>query len=373
MSAKLQEMAQISVFHGIGTPFEICNVPIKVSTDTVLVRVALATICGSDLHTVSGRRSTEVPCVLGHEVIGTVASPTVLRSAKGNPLLEGDRIIWSLTTSCGTCCYCVNKNLPQKCEAMHKYGHSPYIDGNSLSGGFSTHIQLKSGTTIYHIPDTIKNKEAVPISCALATVLNGLDTIGIYPKETAIIHGAGMLGIYAACYLHEQGYRTIVNLDRNAKRLQMAERFGATHTINTNDSSTLEIDEALKELTKGRGVDLAVEVSGAPLALSNLIEWLGIGGRCLTLGYVYPNSGISVNAHQIVRKCLTLRGIHNYHPASLGKALNFVEKVRENYPFEELIGKTYSLSDIDSAFEHAFRQDTIRIAIDPCASYTISE
>ena len=96
-----------------------------------------------------------------------------------------------------------------------------------------------------------------------------------------------------------------------------------------------------------------------------LITWLGIGGRCLTLGYVYPEANFSVDAHQIVTKCVTLRGIHNYHYTMLGKSVDFVAENRTRYPFAELIGETYQLADINTAFEQAFHQEALRIAIAP--------
>jgi len=365
MSKDIQEFAQISQFHGINIPFEISEVPMTTTKDAVLVRVSLATICGSDLHTVSGRRSAEVPCVLGHEIVGTVAAPTHLCSADGKPLHEGDRITWSLTASCGTCHYCVNTNLPQKCETLFKYGHARSEEANTLSGGFATHILLRQGTTIYHIPDAITAEEAVPINCALATVLNGLETIGTHLGKTAVIHGAGMLGIYAACYLREQGYDIVAVVDMNAARLEIAKRFGATHIFNPDTTSTVAINAEVKKLTGGHGVDLAVEVSGATSALPDLIEWLAIGGRCLTLGYVYPNANTCVDAHRLVTKCVTLCGVHNYHPTILREALRFVEDNRTRFPFASLIGETYPLTEINTAFTHALRQDAIRIAIHP--------
>ena len=363
-----QQVAQIALFHGVDTPFEICEIPVKVSANTVLARVNLATICGSDLHTVSGRRGTDVPCVLGHEAVGTVAAPTDLHSAEGKQLQVGDRIIWSLTTSCGACHYCVTKKLLQKCETMFKYGHAQWICEDTLSGGFASYIQLKAGTAIYSIPDTIQDAEAAPINCALATVINGLETVGTYPGETAIIHGAGTLGIYAACYLRENGYETVAIIDKNAPRLQMAEQFGATHTLNADTTSTEDITTILKGLTDGRGIDLAIEVSGAPSALPDMIDWLAIGGRCLTLGYVYPLQNIPFNVHRLVTKCIKLQGVHNYHPTALKTALDFVEKHRTRYPFAALIGRIYPLSEIDAAFAQAFCQDVLRIAIDPHAN-----
>ena len=361
----MQISAQISQFHGVGIPFEVCETPVAATSNDVLVRVSLSTICGSDLHTVSGRRGAETPCVLGHEIIGTLAAPTHLQSATGDTLREGDRVTWSMTTACGICDYCVNHNLPQKCETMFKYGHARNEGEASLSGGFSTHILLRPGTAIYRIPDTVTDREAVPINCALTTVVNGLGTIGMQHGETAVIHGAGMLGIYAACYLRENGYKRVVVVDLNEERLAIAKHFGATDTFNPNKTPVSEIDEALKTLTDGRGADLGVEVSGATIGIPNLITWLAIGGRCLTLGYVYPNANISVDAHQLVTKCITLRGVHNYHWTALGTALKFIEESRERYQFGELIGKTYPLSEINTAFADAMDQEALRIAIAP--------
>lgn len=358
-------VAQVALFKGVGMPFEFCEVPISETTNTVLVKVSLSTICGSDLHTVSGRRGAEVPCGLGHEVIGTVAASTDILSTDGKPLREGDRIVWSLTTSCGECHYCANKNLPQKCKTMFKYGHAQGVGENVLTGGFATHIKLRKGTTIYHIPDSINDVEVVPINCALATVINGLHAIGTRSGETAVIHGAGMLGLYAACFLREEGYKIIASVDKNESRLQIAKQFGATHTFNPGTTSTKEIDSVLKDITHGHGIDLGVEVSGAPSALPNLFTWLTVGGRCTTLGYVYPLDSVPLNLHQLVTKCISLKAVHNYHPQVLKSALSFIENNRSRYPFAELVGATYPLLKIDDAFEAAFRHDTIRVAICP--------
>ena len=154
-------LAQISRFHGTGTPFEICEVPVPVTSDNMLIRVSLSTICGSDLHTVLGRRGADTPCVLGHEAVGTIAAPTPLRSATGEPLHEGDRVTWSLMASCGRCEYCTSRKLPQKCEVLFKYGHARSEGATTLSGGFATHILLQPGTAVYHIPENITDAEAV--------------------------------------------------------------------------------------------------------------------------------------------------------------------------------------------------------------------
>lgn len=362
----MRQSVSTALFHGAGQPFELCEQQITTpNADEILVRVSLATICGSDLHTFTGRRAAPVPCVLGHEAVGRIVAPTEARDAYGDPLCEGDRVTWSIMAACGTCEYCNRRNLPQKCEKLFKYGHarseSPYL----LNGGFAEEICLRSGTAIYRIPDAVSDIEAAPLNCALATVLSGLAPLDLTGKSSAVVQGAGMLGIYAACCLRERGFEIVACVDRVAERLRIAKTFGATHTFNLSEDSAVEVGTALHGLTGGHGVDLAVEVSGSEAALVNSLDWLGNGGSCLTLGYVFPHANVTVDAHKIVTKCLAVRGNHNYHPSALGDALRFVEETRERYPFEDLVGAVYPLEEINAAFARAMQGDLIRVGISP--------
>ena len=358
--------ALVALFRGVGQPFEISRKPLAApSEDNVLVRVMLATICGSDLHTFAGRRSVSLPCALGHEAVGVIAAQTQLRDAYGRGLNEGDRITWSIGASCGRCHNCTEKNLPQKCDGLFKYGHTGGESNVAFSGGFAEYIRLRPGTAIYRLPAALTEHETVPLNCALATVLDGLKTVGVKAGKNAVVQGAGMLGIYAACYLRENGCQSVSVVDCRKDRLRMAAQFGATHTFDLTDISAADIGQAIQEITNRNGADLVVEVSGANTALSNALDWLGVGGRCLTLGYVYPGADVTLDAQKVVTKCLTIRGLHNYHPSALGEAIRFVEKKHGHYPFGELIGATYPLGEIDAAFERAKQGDLIRVAVDP--------
>lgn len=358
--------ALTALFRGVDQPFEISRQPIVNSNnDNALVRVLLATICGSDLHTLTGRRSVSLPCALGHEAIGVVAAPTQLRDAHGNSLNEGDRVTWSIGASCGSCPNCTKKNLPQKCERLFKYGHAGGESNVEFSGGFAEYILLRPGTAIYPLPAVLTEHEAVPLNCALATVLDGLKTIGVKAGENAVVQGAGMLGIYAACCLRESGCKSVMVVDYQVDRLRMAAQFGATHIFNLMNTTVEDVGQAIREITNGNGADLVVEVSGASATLSSALDWLGFGGRCLTLGFVYPKADVTLDAQKIVTKCLTIRGLHNYHPSALGAAVRFVETTRDRYPFGALVGATYPLTEIDAAFDRAIQGDLIRVAVNP--------
>jgi putative phosphonate catabolism associated alcohol dehydrogenase len=355
----------ISLFRGVGEPFELRAVTAPtVDAGHTLVQVTLATICGSDLHTVSGRRDAPTPCVLGHEGVGQIVESVGGNDATGQPLRPGDRVTWSLMATCGECAYCGPRGLPQKCDELSKYGHARYEDARDLNGCFAGHILLKPGTRIYRLPDEVTDEEAVPLNCAGATIVGGLQAVGARAGESAVVLGAGMLGLYAVARLSDLGYATVAIVDRLASRLRQAAAFGATHTFQVGEDGG-DIGNALTELTNGRGPDLAVEVSGSPAALTSAVDWLGVGGRCLTLGYVYPGSDVAFDAHKLVTKCLTLQGLHNYRPEALGDALAFVSATRTRFHFHALVAPTYPLSDLDAAFAHAAGGDAIRVGVTP--------
>ncbi|MBP6685514.1 MAG: alcohol dehydrogenase catalytic domain-containing protein, partial [Leucobacter sp.] len=148
---------------------------VRLGPGDALVEIEYATVCGSDLHTVSGRRSAPVPLVLGHEQLGRViAVGEGTLNAAGMPLSVGDRVVWSLTVSCGACDRC-QRGLTQKCRALRKYGHEKFTPEWPLNGGFSTHMQLLAGTTIVTISDDLPPEVAAPLTCGTATAVAALD------------------------------------------------------------------------------------------------------------------------------------------------------------------------------------------------------
>src|SRR5262249_50068700 len=118
------DMIRAAVFDGAGKPLRLVELPRPVlEVGGAIVRGRLFTICGRDLHTVSGRRAGPTPCVLGHEIVGTIDELCgEVRDVQGQRLSTGDRVVWSVAASCGRCFYCTT-SLPQKCESLRKYGH----------------------------------------------------------------------------------------------------------------------------------------------------------------------------------------------------------------------------------------------------------
>jgi len=257
------------------------------------------------------------------------------------PLAIGDRITWSVAARCGSCFFC-RDGLPQKCERLFKYGHEPISDRHPLSGGLADYCHLAPGTAICRVPSELSDAVACPANCATATVAAAVRYAGPCAGRVVLIQGAGMLGLTAAAMAGLEGAREVIVCDTVADRLARADRFGATRTAHADDDGSA-LRAAVEQATSGRGVDVALDLSGAPAAMEAGIDLLRIGGRYVWVGAVFPARPLSVSAETVVRKVLSIQGVHNYAPEDLRKALEFLEHAQ--YPFEELIAETFALED----------------------------
>ena len=358
--------SRAAVFVEPGTPLAIesFDVPDSVESGAAVCKVRMGTICGSDLHTIFGRRQEPTPIILGHEIVGEIAAlgPGLDRDGYGNPLRVGDRVSWSIMASCGACYYC-GLDLPQKCCALRKYGHTACTNPPHLTGGYAEHVYLFPGTAIYRVPESLSDAIATPANCALSTVINALETIGVQRGENVLIQGAGLLGLNLIALCREAGAAGIHVTDVSPQRLELAHRFGADYCWNIGESAGGAAAEQVLQHTGGHGADVAFEVCGAPQAAVDAVRALRIGGRYLVAGLVTPGSDLMLDGNQLTRKCLTLKGIHNYHPKQLGKALEFLRRNAARYPYAELVGAVFPLEQINQAIEAAATGRFVRVAV----------
>jgi alcohol dehydrogenase len=325
--------------------------------------VVMSTICGSDLHTINGRRREPTPLILGHEIVGRVTEHAGdVNDWHGQPLHRGDLVTWSIMVSCGKCFYCQN-DLPQKCLRLHKYGHCSCDGDHPLSGGFAERIHLRPGTPIFKTPETLSPELVAPANCVLATACNAIETARVRAGESVLIQGAGLLGIYLVALCKDLGVENIIVLDINAGRLRFAERFGANATIDLSETTARDVNDLVHGFTNGRGVDAAFEVCGSDKAIEQGAQLLRMGGRYLIAGLVTAGARIDLPADLVTKRCLSLLGIHNYRPEHLAFGLAFLDRNIDMLPLHEIVGATYPLAELPRAIEDANTGQHLRIAV----------
>lgn len=353
-------IARAAVLEEVGRPLVLREFPLPVpQAGETLVEVIACTLCGSDMHTLHGRRAVALPTILGHEILGRVAAfgPGASgRDAAGQPLAVGDRVTWSIVASCGECFYCL-RDLPQKCLNQTKYGHEPLRPGRELTGGLADHCLLASGTAVFRVPDELTDAVACPANCATATIAAALESAGSVSGNHLLVLGAGMLGVTAIAWARVLGAAGVIACDLAPERLDLAARFGATRICNSSELSAVVAEE-----TEGRGVDTVLELTGSSEAFETALPLVRIGGSAILVGSVFPGRPVSLHLEQMVRRCLSLRGVHNYAPRHLAAALTFLAEHRE-YPFESLVAPWQPLSAINSALATPSAPPALRIGI----------
>lgn len=328
----------------------------------LLIEISYATICTSDLHSYFGRRNAHSPSVLGHEVIGKVIqlADGGVMDYFGESLQIGDLVTWSVYAHDHTGAM-AKKGLPQKSEGLFKYGHEEINSEDVLSGGFATHCHIRSGTDIFKLPNNLTEKEATPLNCTHATIAGALRLAGDLSGKNVLVIGAGILGISACAMAKFAGAEKVASMDLNPERVKNTFNFGADLGLDAGVSSI----EILQETNPWGGIDVVIDTSGSAEAMEKGLEILNIGGISIWVGAVYSQRNISFNAEQIVRKLLTIKGLHNYIPADLAYAIDFLEKSKVTYPFNSLVENEYNLDQLDFAFEVANTSNNYRIGIKP--------
>ncbi len=361
--------AKAAVFLGPGKPFKIQEFPLpEIEAGGILVKVRMSTICGSDVNTWQGKRDAPLPIILGHEIVGEIKEmdKDITQDTLGNPLSIGDRITWTIMASCGRCYYCAMKRLPQKCLSLYKYGHESCQHPPYLNGGLAEYIYLRPGTAIFKIPDELSDEEAAPLNCAMGTVMNSVETIGVELGDNVVIEGVGMLGISAVALLREKGAGKIIALDKNQNRLEIAKEFGADEVINVTQKEPAEILSRInKDITCGYGIDVVIDVSGSSQVIPQGIEMLRIGGRYVLVGTTFPKAIFTLDGYVITTKMITIKGIHNYHAHHLAQGLCFVARTHRKYPFGKLVTHRFNLQQVDQAFALASSGQSHRVAVVP--------
>jgi putative phosphonate catabolism associated alcohol dehydrogenase len=359
---------RLAVYDAPNRPFEIRMFPIREPRQgEVLVKIRMSTICRSDIHSYLGHRPNPCPGVLGHEIIGNIVAlgAGITHDMRGDPLAAGDRITWSEYFIPGPNYHTEVLDLPQKSPGVEKYGHMAVTTEPFHHGGFGEYCYVLPRSWILKLPAELSDEEATPINCGVATAICVTEKAAVAVGEAVVVQGLGLLGLYAAAISKARGARLVVGLDNVDARLQMSSRFGVDYAFNPSSMSETDLIHKIKTICKPEGADAVIEVCGNAEVIPAGIQFLRTGGRYVLAGVVNPDSFVKIDVNQILRKLITLRGVHNYHPRNLIEALDFVVANRKRFPFHELVDGKYRLDEVGKAMQDAADRKVLRAAIIP--------
>ncbi len=252
-----------------GKPLELQEIPIpNIGENDVLVRIHAAGICHSDAHYRAGRSSMgKLPITLGHEVAGEVEKT----GAQVINVKVGDRVCLHYNISCGECFYCKSGN-EQFCDTVKMLGH--HVDG-----GYAEYIAVPARNAI-PLPDEIPFDEGATLMCASATAFHALHKGRVKAGETVAVFGVGGLGMSAIQLAKAMGAVEVYAVDIQQEKLELASEYNAISI----DASRVDAVEEIRKLTKGKGVNVALEMIGTRKTMEQSIDCVGNLGRVVLVG-----------------------------------------------------------------------------------------
>jgi threonine 3-dehydrogenase len=308
------------------------------------VEVTLAAVCGSDLHTVAGRRTADPGTGLGHEAVGRVwEADDDATDARGAPLRPGDRVVFGMIVSCATCDRCAS-GLPMKCRMLRKYGHASVDEPPHAVAMLADIIRLVPGVTVLRAPD-LPDELLVSAACAVPTAAAIVRALGeAVPRRVGVV-GGGAVGTYVAEMLVDRGSEVLL-LEPDALRRRSL-------------STGVVAVEALPE-----ELDATVEVSGSASGTTAALQACGVGGTVVLAGTVSPAAvRINVDPSDIVLRRIRVVGIHNYAPDDLIVGVDWLQTRGAGAP--RVLGQVFPLDRVAEAFGAAERHEALRIGVRP--------
>jgi L-iditol 2-dehydrogenase len=266
-----------------------------IAPDEVLVRVKACGICGSDVHGIDGSTGRRrPPVIMGHEAAGTIAEtgPTV------GSWRRGDRVTFDSTISCGACWYC-RRGEVNLCDNRRVLGVS--CAEYRQNGAFAEFVAIPA-RILYRLPDALPFEEAALVE-SLSIAVHGAGRVPVRPGDTALVVGAGTIGLLVIQVLKVRGCALVAAADVAPERLELARRLGADALI---DTRTSDAAAEMRRLTDGRGADVAVEAVGLPATVRIAVESVRKGGALALVGNLSPE--VALPLLSVVTREVTLFG-----------------------------------------------------------------
>ena len=327
----------------------------------VLVAIKAAGICGSDVHMWKGKDPrTHLPLVLGHEGVGIVEDVKEKKEdIFGDSIKPGDLIIWDRGVVCGNCYFCTIKKKPSLCPKRQVYGIV-------RDGCYATHLILLKETKIIKVEEEIDSAILVPSSCSGATAAHTIEHCEITEGEVVVIQGPGPMGVFTLALAQEKGADKVIVIGTgmDKERLKLCVEFGASETLNIDESSFEERLFHVKERTKGRGADTVIDCTGSARAINEGIKMTATGGTYALPGVATPIGEVPVSFYEdVARKNVRVQGIWVNDTSHLCQSVKLV--LSKKYPFERLITHKFKLEEATEALRTVDARKAMKAVLMP--------
>lgn len=349
----------------------------------LLMKIEMSGICGTDKHTYRGEttqyggtvneQTSPFPLIPGHENVGIVADimPGTV-DFYGESLKVGDRITMCPDVVCGKCYNCRHIFAYSWCENWRGYGNSFRASETPLMGGWAEYMVIIPEAFVYKVPDGLAPELAVYTEIMACTYaldkakeFSSLASEGFLSGDTVLIQGVGPLGLCHLIKARMMGAGTIIAIDKSPYRLSMAKVFGADYTLNAATTTAEERIQLVRDWSRGRGVDVAIECVGYPEAIPEALHMIRRGGMYLLEGVFVDMGDIQLNPHLIVSKGLRLIGLSNHPFTGYRPSMELMLRYQDTLPLDTFVTHRFPLEQAQQAMDAALGLECMKVVFVP--------
>lgn len=361
----VSKKAKAAVFVAPNTPFEIKEYPLTVPAEGMAaVKLIASGICGTDLHFMHGKLDTAVPTVLGHEFIGSVEAISDSDAEKYD-IHTGDTVIIDIACPCGECLLC-HEGDDANCIHLGVTNDGHPDDAPHFHGGFGEY-NYAPVQNLVKVPNSLDAVTSAVFACAGPTTLHAIalgEKAGnnFANMNVAVVQGLGPVGMFAVMYFASIGVKNIISVAgrTNPEREKLAKSLGATQCYTLDVTSADEIKEIILKVSGGLGADVVFEGSGAHQAVAQGLPWLRNRGVYLIPGQYSSQGTIEISPEMITFAALQLIGSSQYSLIDVANYIKFLENNPDLMPKIRATASTYSVADINKAFNDLENGKTVK-------------
>lgn len=279
----------------------------EIASTDVLVRVKSCGICGSDVHGFDGSSGRRIPpVIMGHEAAGVIEKV----GADVTAYQAGDRVTFDSMISCGQCFFC-RKGEPNLCDDRKVLGVS--CDEYRRHGAFAEYVAVPQHI-VYRIPDQLSFDHAAMVE-PVSVAVHAVNLTPLQIGDTCLVVGAGMIGLLTLQALRAAGAGRTIIADLADDRLELAKKLGADEALNPKN---VDVPEAIRAMTDGKGADVAIEAVGATPTVKASVDSVRKGGVVTLIGNIaatvdFPLQAVVTREISVLGSCASA----NDYPACL--------------------------------------------------------
>lgn len=332
-----------------------------------MLRTLYSEVCGTDVHLHHGRLAgVPYPIVPGHVSVGHLERIRgTIVDIEGEKFREGDLVTFlDVHETCGNCYQCLVTKQTTRCPHRRVYGIS-YSANEGPLGGWSESIWMKPGVKLLRMPASVDPARYIAGGCGLVTSVHAVERGGVRLGSSVAVLGVGPVGQGSIALAALSGAYPIIAIGAPQERLDLALRMGATHAISLDIPAADRATE-VRRLTAGRGVDVVIEVAGAPEAVVQSLDLVRDGGVVVIAGQYTDGGDITVSPHwQINRKHVEIRGCWGSDYSHFHRALGILAHQGAALPFLEAVSARYTLDQANDALAAVANRKVVKALIVP--------